>query len=107
MMSCGRIRIMKRESKPRTERPVPGDITLILTDLQNGVGAAADKLISIVYDEFRQIASRQFRRERRDHTLQPTALVHEAYPRLLKATRPGLKNRAHLFGPAEQAMPQI
>jgi RNA polymerase sigma factor (TIGR02999 family) len=99
--------LMKCESKPRSARPAPGDITLLLTDVKNGSESAANKLISTVYDDFCQIAARQFRHERRDHTLQPTDLVHEAYLRLLKALRGGFKNRAHLFGTAKQAMRQI
>ena len=57
----------------------PGDITKILIDLRNGKSGAQDELIPLVYNELRRQAARYLRRERTDHTLQATALVHEAY----------------------------
>jgi RNA polymerase sigma factor (TIGR02999 family) len=65
-----------------------------------------NQLIRLVYQELRGMASRHFRGERPDHTLQPTALVHEAIIRLIKTTKP-YKNRAHFFGSASKAMRRI
>jgi RNA polymerase sigma factor (TIGR02999 family) len=67
----------------------------------------ADKIFEVVYNELRQLASSLMRRERIDHTLQPTALVHEAYCRLVDQTRIDWQNRAHFFGIAARAMRQI
>jgi RNA polymerase sigma factor (TIGR02999 family) len=64
-------------------------------------------LLSLVYRELRQQAARYLRRERRDHTLQPTALVHEAYLRLVGQDRVSWQNRAHFFGLAAQMMRRI
>jgi RNA polymerase sigma factor (TIGR02999 family) len=67
----------------------------------------ADRIFEIVYDELRRIAASLMRSERVDHTLQPTALVNEAYSRLVDQTRVGWQNRAHFFGIATRAMRQI
>jgi len=68
---------------------------------------AADQLFSLVYDELRRLASGLMKRERTDHTLRPTALVHEAYLRLADASRIEWQGRAHFFGVAARAMRQI
>jgi RNA polymerase sigma factor (TIGR02999 family) len=67
----------------------------------------ADQIFEIVYNELRRVAGGMMRRERVDHTLQPTALVHEAYCRLVDQTRIEWENRAHFFGIAARAMRQI
>ncbi|MGO8793159.1 MAG: sigma-70 family RNA polymerase sigma factor [Terriglobia bacterium] len=85
----------------------PGDITLLLTELQVGNRAAESKLVPLVYDELRRLARRYMRGERADHTLQPTALVHEAYLRLLGQRDVQWQNRAHFFGVAAQLMRRI
>ena len=68
---------------------------------------ARDDLLPLVYSELRAQAARYLRRERRDHTLQPTALVHEAYVRLIGQTRVSWQNRAHFFGLAAEMMRRI
>lgn len=68
---------------------------------------ARDRLLPLVYAELRRIASRQLRRERPDHTLQPTALVHEAYIRLVDQRQVDWQGRAHFFGVAARIMRRI
>ena len=68
---------------------------------------ARDDLLPLVYSELRAQAARYLRRERRNHTLQPTALVHEAYLRLIGQTRVSWQNRAHFFGLAAEMMRRI
>lgn len=68
---------------------------------------ARDDLLPVVYAELRAQAARYMRRERRNHTLQPTALVHEAYLRLIGQTRVSWQNRAHFFGLAAEMMRRI
>jgi RNA polymerase sigma factor (TIGR02999 family) len=75
----------------------------MLADLSNGDQSALDQLMPLVYDELRHLADSYLRRERADHTLQPTALVHEAYLRLVDQSL-HLQNRAHFFGVAAQIM---
>lgn len=65
------------------------DITLLLQDLDAGDGSAAERLTPLVYDELRRIADALMRQERADHTLQPTALVHEAFLRLVDQKNAG------------------
>ena len=84
-----------------------GEITELLRNWRGGDKAAMDKLLPIVYDELRRLAAGFFRRERLNHTLQATALVHEAYLRLVDQSRVGWENRAHFFGSAAQLMRQI
>jgi RNA polymerase sigma factor (TIGR02999 family) len=83
------------------------DVTRMLVQWSNGEQSALDQLIPLVYDEMRQIAGRVLKRERRDHTLQPTALVHEAYLRLIDQRNVNWQNRAHFFAIAAQAMRRI
>jgi RNA polymerase sigma factor (TIGR02999 family) len=85
----------------------PKDVTEFLLDWSRGDPEAPDKLMPLVYDELRRIASQYLRRERRDHTLQPTALVHEAYLKLVDQQRVNWQNRAHFFAIAAQAMRRI
>src|ERR1022692_3086761 len=85
----------------------PGDITRLLLDMRNGSSDAEESLFAIVYRELRRVAARQLRRERLGHTLQPTALVHEAYLQLLGQKDKEWKNRAHFFGVASQVMRRI
>jgi len=84
-----------------------GEITELLRNWRGGDKAAMDKLLPIVYDELRRLAASFFRRERLNHTLQATALVHEAYMRLVDQSRVGWENRAHFFGSAARLMRQI
>jgi len=84
----------------------PGEVTRLLREMQNGTPAAADKLIPLVYDELRRLAASYLRKERRDHTLQATGLVHEAYLRLVEQRAPW-QSRAHFFGIAAKLMRRI
>lgn len=84
----------------------PGEITRLLEELKGGRHDAAGLLVPMVYGELRRMASRYMRWERPDHTLQPTALVHEAYLRLV-GQREDWRNRAHFFGVAAQIMRRI
>ncbi len=83
------------ETNSRAGEPQP--ITALLARWSAGDGAALDHLISIVYSELRRLASRSMRRERSDHTLGTTALVHEAYLRLSRSIPPDLEDRGHFF----------
>jgi RNA polymerase sigma factor (TIGR02999 family) len=86
------------------------DLTEFFLNIQfdrNGKPSDTDKIFEIVYNELRNLASSLMRHERPDHTLQPTALVHEAYCRLVDQTRIEWQNRAHFFGIAARAMRQI
>src|SRR5690349_3972471 len=89
------------------ESPNPSDVTRLLKEWGNGDTAARDRLMPIVYGELRAIAARYLRRERQDHTLQPTALVNEAYLRLIDQKQVEWQNRAHFMGVAAQMMRRI
>jgi RNA polymerase sigma factor (TIGR02999 family) len=84
------------------------DLTHILDGLQSGDAASAEQLLPIVYDELRKLAAHKMAQEAPGHTLQPTALVHEAWLRLLKPEdQARFENRAHFFGAAAEAMRRI
>jgi RNA polymerase sigma factor (TIGR02999 family) len=83
------------------------DVTQALTDLTAGDPEALDRLLPVVYEHLRTIARRELRRERPDHTLNATALVHEAYLRLVQLDRIDWEGRAHFFGAAANAMRRI
>jgi len=85
----------------------PGSVTLLLREVAKGDKPSLDRLVPLVYDQLREIAHRQLRRERDGHTLQPTALVHEAYARLLGQEQPDYRDRAHFLGVAAQVMRRI
>jgi RNA polymerase sigma factor (TIGR02999 family) len=82
-------------------------ITQLLVEWSEGDHAALDQLMPLVYDELRRLARSYLRRERPDHTLQATALVHEAYLRLIDQHSVSWQNRAHFFGIASQMMRRI
>ena len=82
-------------------------ITQLLTRWSNGDQEALDKLMPMVYSELRKLANNYLRRERRDHTLQPTALVNEAYLKLIEQKAAKWQNRAHFYGIAAQLMRRI
>ena len=84
-----------------------GEITLILKRLGEGDRHAADELMPLVYGELRQLAAAKMGRESAAHTLQPTALVHEAWLRLGGEAQPDWQNRRHFFGAAAEAMRRI
>jgi RNA polymerase sigma factor (TIGR02999 family) len=83
------------------------DVTRILSAIEQGDPKAADELLPLVYDELRQLAARRLAREKPGQTLQATALVHEAYLRLVGAQDPGWDGRGHFFAAAAQAMRRI
>jgi RNA polymerase sigma factor (TIGR02999 family) len=87
--------------------PGPHEVTQLLIDWRNGDQGALAHLMPLVYDELRQIAARSLRRERPDYTLQATALVHEAYLRLVDQRQAQWQNRAHFFGIAAQVMRRL
>jgi len=82
-------------------------ITQLLVDWGKGDQAALEKLMPLVYSELRRLASNYLRRERGEHTLQPTALVNEAYLKLVDQKNPKWQNRAHFFGISAQLMRRI
>jgi RNA polymerase sigma factor (TIGR02999 family) len=83
------------------------EVTLLLVKWGEGNPQALDELTPLVYKELRQLASSYLRKERQGHTLQPTALVHEAYLRLVDQSKPSWQNRSHFFGVAARLMRQI
>lgn len=83
------------------------EVTLLLSALTRGDDGAASKLIPMVYGELRRLAGGYMRRERVDHTLQATALVHEAYLKLIEQRSVNWQSRAHFFGVAAQLMRRI
>ena len=87
--------------------PPTQEITRILKDWSAGDANAASKLMPLVYEELRTLARNYLTRERGDHTLQPTALVHEAYLRLGGTSAADWKDRAHFYGVAARLMRQI
>lgn len=84
-----------------------GQITRLLRDYEAGDRTVLDELLPLVYDELRQIAGSYFANERRGHTLQPTALVHEAYMRLIDQRNVDWQNRAQFYGLAAKMMRRI
>ncbi len=100
---CGRRAaetLMTRETRNE-------DVTQLLIELSKGNRVTVDLLLPLIYDELRRLAMSYLRRERADHTLQATALVHEAYLRLIDQTRVNWQNRAHFFGVAAQIMRRL
>lgn len=91
----------REESDPR------GEVARLLREVREGESAALDHLLPLVYDELRQLADRQLRRERAGHTLQATALVHEAYLKLAGGKRIDATDRAHFLAIAAGAMRQV
>lgn len=96
-------------SHPKKEMSehTPSEITQMLLELTEGNQEVVNKILPHIYDELRRLAGGYLRRERSDHTLQPTALVHEAYMKLIDQNRVKWKNRAHFFGIAAQVMRRI
>jgi RNA polymerase sigma factor (TIGR02999 family) len=85
----------------------PGEVTLLLAALRQGDEQARDRLFPLVYAELRRAASRQLLRETPGHTLEPTALVHEAYLKLAGPAAGGARNREHFVAIAARAMRQV
>ena len=85
----------------------PGEVSRLLEAWGKGDVAARDRMLPLVYHELRRRAGAYLRRERQDHTLQPTALVHEAFMRLIGQDRVAWQNRGHFFGVAAEMMRRI
>jgi RNA polymerase sigma-70 factor, ECF subfamily len=83
------------------------DVTQLLTRWADGDEQALEDLTPLVYRELRRLAASHLRKERKSHTLQPTALVHEAYLRLVDQSNPRWENRSHFYGIAARLMRQI
>lgn len=83
------------------------DATLLLMAVEQGDPTAAGKLLDLLYDELRRLAASRMAKESPDQTLQPTALVHEAWLRLVGSQNPQFENRAHFFAAAAEAMRRI
>src|SRR5690349_3315933 len=83
------------------------DITTLLADWRRGDRAALDQLTPMVYDELRRLAASYLKRERLDHTLQSTALVHEAFLRMVGGVDVDWENRSHFFGVAAQIVRRV
>ena len=83
------------------------DLTANLNRADNGVATSADQILPLVYDELRRLAAARLAGENSEHTLQPTALVHEAWIRLGADRQPAWQNRAHFFAAAAEAMRRI
>ena len=87
--------------------PSPGTITRLLVDWRDGDKTALDRLVPLVYREMRRLAGYYMRRQRADHTLQTSALINEAYLRLIDHKNMRWENRAHFYAVAAQAMRRI
>ena len=87
--------------------PPEADVTALLVEVANGNQAAQEQLVPLVYDHLKKLARGYMRRERADHTLQTTALVHEAYLQLVRQRSPNWQGRAQFFGIAAQLMRRI
>jgi RNA polymerase sigma factor (TIGR02999 family) len=83
------------------------DVTQLLNAMEQGDQYAASRLLPLVYDELRRLAAQRMSQEQPGQTLQPTALVHEAYLRLVGQGDPGWQNRGHFFAAAAEAMRRI
>src|SRR5882757_10796795 len=83
------------------------EATILLNAVEQGDLQAADKLLELVYEELRRLATSKMAREASGHTLQPTELVHEAWLRLVGAKNPKFENRNHFFCAAAEAMRRI
>jgi len=83
------------------------EVTRILTAIEQGDAKSTDELLPVVYNELRRLAAHKMANEPADHTLQPTALVHEAWLKLVAPPAQSWQNRAHFFGAAAEAMRRI
>jgi len=97
------MKVSNNQSGLSPEQP----ITVLLHEFAAGDKSALDRLVPLIYPELQRLARSFMRNERPGHTLQPTALVHEAYVRLVKQGQPDYRSRAHFMGVAAQVMRQI
>lgn len=101
------LRIYTKTTVSTTDDPTPSGLTQLLNRMQNGDRNAGEQAVGLVYDELHRIASRQMRGEREGGQLQATALIHEAYMRLVGAGPIRIQNRGHFFAIASQQMRRI
>ena len=92
---------------PADETPGGGHVTRLLVDWRNGDAAALEKLTPLIYNDLMRLARARLRAESRDCTLQPTALVHESYLRLVCETKLPVENRAHFYAVAANVMRRV
>jgi len=102
-----RCAILWRETGESDSTRGLSDVTRILESIEHGDPKAADKLLPLVYEELRKLAAARMANELPNQTLQPTALVHEAWLRLVGDSNPNFSGRAHFFGAAAEAMRRI
>jgi RNA polymerase sigma factor (TIGR02999 family) len=95
------------DDKVTAEQPISSDATLLMAQAAGGDRAAADRLLPLVYDQLRKAAQVEMAAERRDHTLSATALVHEAYLKLVGPGEVAWTGRAHFYAAAAEAMRRI
>jgi len=107
MLATAREVNPQRLGRHGVDHPVSPDVTSLLKKLADGNHEAVHELIPIVYRELHRLAVSHLRRERRDHTLQASALVHEAYIKLVAQRNAGWQNRAHFFAVASNLMRRI
>lgn len=98
---------MCRRARPPLSKSLTQDVTEVLAALDRGERDAAERLLPLVYEQLRHLAHSKMAKEPAGLTLQPTALVHEAYLRLVDESGVHFKNRAHFFGAAAEAMRRI
>jgi RNA polymerase sigma factor (TIGR02999 family) len=98
---------MRKPSAKPLKEAAPHEITKLLTDWSGGDSTALDRVIPLVYDELHRLAHQHMRRERAGHLLQTSALINEAYLRLMEQPELNLQNRTHFFGIAARLMRQI
>ena len=98
---------MRKTHEKLLMNPAPHEITKLLNDWSGGDSTALDRLIPLVYEELHRLAHQHMRRERAGHLLQTSALINEAYLRLVDQPDLTIENRAHFFGIAAQLMRQI
>lgn len=108
-MSTGYGAVLACDIRPERwmAEPMHSEATRVLAELREGDASAAERLLPLVYDQLRAVAGSYFRRQSADHTLQPTALVHEAFVRLIDQADAAWTDRAHFFAVAATAMRQI
>ncbi len=109
-MTGGRARFQRRwsyDEQVTTEQPTSSDATLLMAKAAQGDRAAADGLLPLVYDQLRRAAQVEMAAERQDHTLSATALVHEAYLKLVGPREVAWVSRRHFYAAAAEAMRRI
>jgi len=101
-----RVKAVRGSARDAQRGPDPG-FTQLLAEVRAGRARASERLVPLVYDELRAMARRQMRSERDSHTMQATALVHEAWVRLSAGEEIAWESRAHFFGAAARAMERV